>query len=182
MRRARGSVSDPLDGDLVEVFAVALPQADAAIDDGSGLGQRPLQAAHQDHLQLGVDQLDDVEGLPAVAMMEKAAGACERVDEIATLGDEEAWGHDLFEERIVGAEKLRQRLTSAARLKGQDRDTRVGGCHRMDARIDRNPGVAAFAVDAPVLVDDLEAARDGPRRLAGPEEQGSAAVEREMEE
>src|SRR5437868_2554511 len=99
MRRARGSVRDPLDGDLVEVLAVGVAQADAPVDDGGGLGEGPLQAAHQDHLQLGVDELEDVEGLPAVAMMEKAAGAGERVNEIASLGDEEAWGHDLFEER-----------------------------------------------------------------------------------
>ena len=45
-----------------------------------------------------------------------------------------------------------------------------------------DPGVAELAVDAPVLVDGLEVAREMAGALARTEEEHPAAVEREVEE
>ena len=95
--------------------------------------QRALEPADQHHLQLGVDHVEDVEALAAVARLQEPARAAERVDELAALVDEQARRHDLVEQRVVGPEQLRQRVARRRRLRGRRGDARLGrrgGCSR----------------------------------------------------
>ena len=115
-------------------------------------------------------------------MMQKSSRPGKRVDQLTSITEQQAGRHDPLEERVIRPEQLRQRMASTGRLKWRDRNPRSGGREGMDARVDGDPSVTAFSIHAPVLVDDLEAARDGAGRLARAEEQNAAAVQREVEQ
>jgi hypothetical protein len=104
----RGPVTaaDPLEGDLVGAWSFPVGQADVAVDDRGRLDEGSLEAAHQHHLQLGVDQLEDIQSLAPVAVVQERPGAAEGVNQLGAFVDQQAGRHDPFEERVVSAEEL----------------------------------------------------------------------------
>src|SRR6185369_5132298 len=127
-------------------------------------------------------ELEDVEPLPSVAMVQKAPGPGERVDDVAGVADEEAGGHVPLEERVIRPEQLRQRVLRSAQLDGDGGHPRLRRRQPMNARIDLDPRIAAFAVKPPVLVDRLVAAGQRPGGLAGPQEEEARPVEGEVKQ
>ena len=91
MRGAAVAIGDTLDGDLVEPIAIAFGKTHAPVDDRGRLGQRAPQAADEDHLQLGIDELEHIESLAAVAMMQKSPRPGKRVDQLTSVSSGEGW-------------------------------------------------------------------------------------------
>ena len=182
MRGSAAAIGDALNRDLVEPIAIALGKTHAPVDDRGRLGQCAPQAADENHLQLGVDELEYIESLAAVAMMQKSPRPGKRVDQLTSIAEQQAGRHDPLEERVIRPEQLRERMASSGRLKWRDRNPRFGRREWMDARVDGDPSVTAFAIDAPMLVDDLEATRDGAGCLARAEKKNAATVQSEMKQ
>ncbi len=178
MRRAAGAPLVAPDGHPEHRRVSPRPGADPFEDDRRRLMERAFEPADEDHSELRVDQVEHVEPLPPVARAEEAARSAEGMNELAPVVDEEARRHHFVEERVVRPEELGDGVAPARR--GERSDYRAR--RRLQTRLGRDAMVAALLVELPVLVDDLEVVSERADRLARPEEEGAAPVEREVEE
>ncbi len=119
--------------------------------------------------------------MSSVVGLEKTARACEGVDQLAAVVDEETRRHELLEKRVVRAHEIRERV-AGRRCVGRRAEPGLDRAGRLEPCVDGDADVAEFSVDAPVLVERLVVAGEVARALARPEEEDAAAAESKMKQ
>src|SRR5688572_33321309 len=85
---------------------IVASNSDAVEDDRRLFCQRSLQTAGKNHLELGVDQVEHVQALAAVADSKEPRRAAHCMNELAALGEQQTRGHGLLEQCVVNREQL----------------------------------------------------------------------------
>ncbi len=98
-------------GDVVRPPLGALPEADPLEHDRARLLERDAAEPREEPpSDSGVIISTTSSALPAVSHLKIAARPAERVDEFATIVDEQARRHERFEQRVVRGEQVRDRV------------------------------------------------------------------------